>query len=301
MTDIILHHYEMSPFSELLRVALGLKGLAWKSVIIPNVAPKPDLTPLTGGYRKTPVLQVGADVYCDTAMAIEALEALKPEPSFYPAPLGRTSAFVAAWAAGPMFFPAVAAAMAPIADAMPDEFWEDRKALFGLDKKVFLPMAPHMITQFAASLAKLEDALADGRVFVGGGSAGYADLALYLDIWFQMRFAPEPPVLAPFAGVRAWAARVAAIGHGQYEEISGAAALAIAKASQHQTREEVDAASGFAAGQSVTVRTEDPGANPVAGTLVRLTHRDIAIVRDDPLVGPVCVHFPRLGQIIARA
>ncbi|OYW24006.1 MAG: glutathione S-transferase, partial [Sphingomonas sp. 12-62-6] len=70
MTDIILHHYPRSPYAELVRRALGIKGARWHSVIIPNMAPKPELTPLTGGYRKTPVLQIGADIYCDTAIAI---------------------------------------------------------------------------------------------------------------------------------------------------------------------------------------------------------------------------------------
>lgn len=301
MTDIILHHYEMSPFSELLRLALGMKGLAWKSVIIPNIAPKPDLTPLTGGYRKTPVLQVGANIYCDTAMAIEAIEALKPEPSFYPAPLGRAGAFIAAWASGPMFFPAVGAAMGPVADMLPREFWEDRKALFGLDKDRFVPMAPHMTAQFGASLAKLEDSLSDGRAFVGGAAPGYADLALYLDVWFQKRFAPEPAVLVPFPLINAWTARVAEIGHGTFTEISGEEAITIAKAAAPVIVEDVDGASGFAIGQAVTVRTEDPGADPVAGKLVRLTHREVAVERSDPQVGTVCVHFPRLGQIIAPA
>ena len=32
MTDIILHHYETSPYSEKVRLGLGLKGLAWGSV-----------------------------------------------------------------------------------------------------------------------------------------------------------------------------------------------------------------------------------------------------------------------------
>ena len=40
---------------------LGFKGLAWKSVEQPPILPKPDLTPLTGGYRRIPVLQEGAD------------------------------------------------------------------------------------------------------------------------------------------------------------------------------------------------------------------------------------------------
>ena len=74
MTDIILHHYGLSPFAEKVRIGLGLKQAAWKSVDIPNVMPKPDLMPLTGGYRKTPVMQVGADIYCDTQLIMLELE-----------------------------------------------------------------------------------------------------------------------------------------------------------------------------------------------------------------------------------
>ena len=74
MTDIILHHYLMSTFSEKVRLALGLKGLSYREVITPPVMPKPDLLPLTGGYRRAPVLQVGADVYCDTQLILRTLE-----------------------------------------------------------------------------------------------------------------------------------------------------------------------------------------------------------------------------------
>ena len=301
MADVILHHYQGSPFSELLRVALGHKQLAWKSVIIPNIAPKPDLTPLTGGYRKTPVLQIGADIYCDTAIAIEALETFKPEPTFYPAPLGRAGAFAGMWATGPMFMHMVCAAMGPVLDHIPDAFWADRKALFDFDKERVRTALPHLKAQFEASLARAEDGLADGRSFFGGDAPGYADFAFFMDTWFQMRAdfgQPEAPILNPFPHVRAWHGRVAAIGHGTCSEISAQDALEIAKASTTNVAERVDATSGFTAGQSVTVRTEDPGANPVAGKLVRLTPRDIAVIRDDPQVGTVCVHFPRLGQIV---
>ena len=301
MTDIIFHHYEMSPFSELVRIGFGLKGLAWKSVQIPNIAPKPDLIPLTGGYRKTPVMQIGANIYCDTAACIEALETHHPAPSFYPAPMGRAAAFLAMWSAGPMFSPAVAAAMAPSADMLPQEFWDDRKALFGMDKDRFLPLAPHLTTQFQASLARLEDALSDGRPFVGGDAAGYADLALYMNIWFQRRFNPDPAVLKPFQIVHKWEVRIASIGHGDRTEIEAVEALDVAKAAEPVVDHDVDTISGFADGQAVTVRTEDPGANPVAGQLARLTHKDIVVLRDDPRVGRVAVHFPRLGQIVMAA
>src|SRR6266851_3672405 len=79
MVDIILHHYDTSPYAEKIRVAFGIKGLAWSSVEIPRIMPKPDLMPLTGGYRKTPVLQIGADVYCDTQRILREIDAIDPE------------------------------------------------------------------------------------------------------------------------------------------------------------------------------------------------------------------------------
>ena len=74
MTDIILHHYDTSPYAEKVRTGLGLKGLAWASVELPVIMPKPNLTALTGGYRKTPVLQIGADIYCDSQLIMRELE-----------------------------------------------------------------------------------------------------------------------------------------------------------------------------------------------------------------------------------
>src|SRR3546814_3101593 len=70
----ILHHDGTSPFSEKVRAAFGIKGLAWHSVTIPVMMPKPDLLPLTGGYRKTPVMQIGADIFCDTQVILRELK-----------------------------------------------------------------------------------------------------------------------------------------------------------------------------------------------------------------------------------
>jgi glutathione S-transferase len=74
MSALILHHYDFSNYSEKVRVALGFKSLEWSSVIVPPVTPKPDLTALTGGYRRAPVLQIGADIYCDTRLILRELE-----------------------------------------------------------------------------------------------------------------------------------------------------------------------------------------------------------------------------------
>ena len=68
MSDVILHHYALSPFSEKVRRVLAYKQIPWRAVEQPIMAPKPDLRPLTAGYRRVPVMQIGADVYCDTAV-----------------------------------------------------------------------------------------------------------------------------------------------------------------------------------------------------------------------------------------
>ena len=300
MPDLILHHYDRSPYSELLRLALGIKGARWRSVIIPSIAPKPDLTPLTGGYRKTPVFQIGADIYCDTAIAIEAIEA-QPGPTLFPGPLGRLGALIAQQAGGATFSHAVSSAMAPFIDRIPDDFIADRKKLFGFDRDRIKQAAPHLTAQFTAWLARLDDALADGRAFLGGDAPGYADCAAGMNVWFQGNFGLKDARLAPFPQVAAWIARVEAIGHGTPIDTTAEEALDIARTAEPAVTEQVDADSGFTAGQAVTVRTEDPGADPVAGTLSRLTPRDLALLREDPRVGRVAVHFPRLGQIVRPA
>ena len=81
---IILHHFDRSPFSEKIRVVFGHKGLSWRSVRIPPIMPKPDLMPLTGGYRRTPVMQIGADVFCDTQIIIREIERRFPSPTLFP-------------------------------------------------------------------------------------------------------------------------------------------------------------------------------------------------------------------------
>ena len=66
MSDLILHHYDLSPYSEKIRAMLGYTGLRWESVTVPEMPPRPSLNRLTGGYRRIPVAQIGADIFCDS-------------------------------------------------------------------------------------------------------------------------------------------------------------------------------------------------------------------------------------------
>ena len=126
MTDLILHHYPTSPFSEKVRLVLGLKRHAWRSVIVPTIMPKPDVVALTGGYRRTPFMQIGADVYCDSALMCRVIDRIGPEPPLYPAESAGMAEIVAQWADTSLFWTAVPYTMQPagaphlFADAPPE-------------------------------------------------------------------------------------------------------------------------------------------------------------------------------------
>ena len=297
---IVLHHYPTSPYAELVRLALGLKGLEYRSVTIPAILPKPDLVALTGGYARTPVLQVGADIYCDTAAILDALEALQPAPSLYPAPLGTLHRMLAGWAGGPQFHAHVGAALGQLPPgALPQAFIDDRRSRFGLDMTQLARATPHLAAQALVGATWLDDALADGRAFVGGDEAGHADLNFYSNIWFVRGRAAgsgTAQAIAALPNLVAWYDRVTAIGHGKPVEASGADAIAIAAAARPDTSEAVEPASGFTAGQAVKVKSDGSGDTPVEGRLLRLGTRGIAVARGD-----VVVNFPPLGQTVFPA
>lgn len=296
MAEIILHHYETSPFGTAVRLAMGLKGIAWKSVEAPMVAPKPDLSALTAGYERIPVLQIGADIYCDTDCISDALEMHKPEPSLYPQPMGRAGKIIALWSGNNWFMPAVGTALGTNPDVVSKKFWEDRKKRFGMNPKAFLPAVPHLTAQFHAGAAQLKSALADGRRFVGGDDAGHADLALWVNIQF-VRFAG---IVSDDFGteIASWYARVEAIGHGESEKWTGQQAIAHAKNSEPIEGCKVSGDSGFETGQQVSIKTDSPDPATVEGKLVGLTDNRISIRHTSKAAGDVHVHLPRLGQII---
>ena len=106
--SIILHQFERSPFSEKIRLALRMKNLGWASVDIPSILPKPDLTPLTGGYRRTPVMQIGADIFCDTSIMLIELEKRFQIPSLNLPGHEGIAKMVGAWTDGKWFQSSVA-------------------------------------------------------------------------------------------------------------------------------------------------------------------------------------------------
>jgi glutathione S-transferase len=306
MQQIILHHYPMSPFAEKVRLILGLKGLHWSSVHIPNIMPKPDLTALTGGYRKTPVMQIGADIYCDTALIADVLEERTPSPTLYPSGDACASRILAQWADSTLFWTAIPFAMQPagLAHIFEGSPPEAIKA-FGDDRAVFRANMPRIRpadanAAFALYLERLEETLGE-QPFFFGTAPSIADFSIYHCLWFVMRGGPVAKILESFPALKAWRARMAAFGHGTHEKLDSDAAIGIAReAMPAKSAGNVDS-HGLAIGDQVVAAATDTGTEPIEGTLYGATKERFSIAREDQRAGRVVVHFPRLGFELRRA
>jgi glutathione S-transferase len=311
MNTPILHHYPVSPFAEKIRTILGYKSIAWQSVQIPMVMPKPDLVALTGGYRRTPVLQTGADIWCDTALIARVLERMAPQPSLFP--YGDSFAVQAAchFADNVMFNITVPIGFQPgggmirlfLPDAGPEflaAFGKDRAAMRqgGTVRRGSLAECKaNMLGLLPMIEAQLKHA------FLFGEQPCVADFALYHVLWPVWKVADTRAMLAPFPKTEAFVARMAAIGNGKSTEISAQQALEIAKGARAEliAKPEAVETGGIALGETVAVMPVDYALDPVKGELLTCSATEIAVRRSDPRAGTVVVHFPRFGYQLARA
>lgn len=303
---LVLHHYDFSNYSEKVRLALGLKGLAWHSVIIPAWAPKPDYTPLTAGYRRTPALQIGADVYCDTALICEVLDALRPTPPLWPTTAaGRVAGeALVYWAENALFRPLALYITGRHARRFPPAFHVDRARLHGKPVpsiETVEAAAQRYRPQLEPALARLERLLADGRRWALGADVSLVDFALYAAPWFLETIGGVAALPAGLSATRAWMARVAEIGHGTATTLEASDAQALARAATPVALPpgQATTAEGIVPGERVMVRPLDQDA-PACGRLARIDDERITLAVDGPLGGPLHVHFPRLGYRLSR-
>ncbi|KHK64483.1 glutathione S-transferase family protein [Pseudomonas frederiksbergensis] len=305
MSELILHHYPTSPFAEKARLLMGFKGLAWRSVNIPAMMPKPDLTALTGGYRKTPVLQIGADIYCDTALIAHRLEQEKASPALFPEGREMIAASFAAWADSVVFQHAVSLVFQPESVAVrfarltPEAikaFISDRAGLFsgGTTTRLSAEQAKH---QWLTIMARLEQQLLREEGDFLLGDASIADFAMAHPLWFLKGTPVTSPLVDEYPAVSAWLARVLGFGHGAPKEMSSEEALDVARnATPTALPDELfNDPNGFVAGQQVTIAATDYGVDPVAGELVFAGSEELVLRREDERGGVVHVHFPRFG------
>jgi glutathione S-transferase len=304
---IILHHFDESPFSEKVRLVFGLKNIAWASVRISRIMPRPDLMPMTGGYRRTPVLQIGADIYCDTQVILRELERRFPEPTLFPGGYEGVASATAMWTDRAFFQSTVNLVFGSLADKVPPDFIADREKLRGakFDVAAMASAIPQMRDQFRAHVQWIEAQLGDGRNWMCGDKASLCDINAYMNIWYLRQSLPGEAdrLLAEFARTRAWETHMRGVGHGPRSEMSTAAALDIAAGATPQTAVLPDPndPNGRKPGDRVEVMPDDYGKIKVSGEIVALSSHHIAIRRHDSRAGEVVVHFPRAGFLVLSA
>lgn len=309
--SIILHEYPASPYSEKIRLALRLKNLAWYRVEIPVIMPKPDLMPLTGGYRRTPVMQIGADIFCDTAIILRELEARFPMPTLKLPGHEGLAQMVAGWTDGRWFQASVAVIFGEMGDKVPAEFIKDREQLSGqpFNIEAMKAVAPMMRDQWRARLMLLEERLqgakgAGGGLFLIGAKPGLVDVHAYMNVWWMHQSLPDflAKCFESADLTKAWFERLREYEGQEPQTISSQDALKVAKAAAPRlvaatTRNE---SQQFAPGEMVAVAPDDYGRDWVEGELVHADSQRIILQRISKEAETLHVHFPRAGYFVRR-
>ena len=307
MADLILHHYPESLFSEKARAMLNARQLSWRSVIIPMIMPRPDTIPLTGGYRRTPVLQVGADVYCDTALIAAYLDDKGAGPTLFPAASRVAANTLARWVDTELFWAAVTLRFQP--SNMGSFFANpEAAAAFAADRANFSQGASvrrvpiqEALPRYQVFLAELDAQLSDGRRYLFGADWTVADFSVYHVVWFIHGGGAMADLFARHGAAAAWFERMRAFGAPIGADMTGAQALDVALNATPIPVEAVNDLDDIALGETVDVGPTDYGVMPSRGALVKCDTCEIVIRRIHDLTGDVQVHFPRLGFDVRQA
>jgi glutathione S-transferase len=304
MTDLILHQYAASPFSEKVRSLLAYKKQSYKMVEIPVIMPKPNLMSLTGGYRKTPVLQLGADIYCDTSIICRVIDRLFPANSIYPVSQEATIAAAAYWTDTFLFKVSVAVAFQPKAVAGSELFSDQETAAAFMADRAALSKGSTELTidlsiaqsHWSMHMRRLDDQLAQAN-FIGGDTPNIVDFSTYHCCWFVYKNEVLRSDLETFPALTDWMGRMEAFGQGSSESLTGEEAVEIARNSAVEIEPKMARGSDEepALGEIVEVMPIDYGFQPTRGELIVSSAEELVVKRVDERADELAVHFPRLG------
>ena len=257
---------------------------------------------LTGGYRRTPLLQIGADIYCDTALICDVLEHRQSAPSLYPQDSTGAVRILAQWGDSSLFWASMGYSFSPpgtaymFRDQSPEEakaFAEDRAKMRGGGGRMY----PGDATSAYKSYLRRIASIVDRQPFLMGEQASVADFSCYHALWFTKRIPPLAGIFDATPSIAAWMDRIGAFGHGSRQEADSSAAIAVAAKSTPAdvAGETFQDDHGIALGSKVTITAESFGLEPTEGELIAATRTRYTLRRSDPRAGTVHVHFPRIG------
>lgn len=304
---MILHHYELSPYAEKIRLLFGRQRMHWQSVLSPEQPPRPNVDPLSGGYRRIPIAQIGADIFCDTFIIAQEIAQLTDAPELDPEQATGAAAEIIAMAEGEVFFAAIASVPpATLLGSMLRQFGFFGTLKFAFDRVRMMQEATVKPAQGAAArrvlgnfLEHLEQRLA-GADYLGDSNPSIADFCAYHPLSLYVSTS-RGPLDERFTNIRRWYDRIAAIGHGRREELKPAEAFAAARSAEPRDLPAVVGEPDARIGKRVSVAPTDYGTAPVTGTLAALTPSRCIVARNTGQFGTLHVHFPRRGYAIVEA
>ncbi|PIE41653.1 MAG: glutathione S-transferase [Gammaproteobacteria bacterium] len=305
MSEIILHHYALSPFAEKIRAMFGYLNLEWQSALTSEMPPRPLLEPLTGGYRRIPVAQIGADIYCDTQTISSQLAKISGKSQLCTKQCDMQVNEFVALVEGDFFFASILYA----SGIKLNKKIMAQMSFFNLAKLLLdrLKMVRNAATKTAGikeskqivnnTLSRIEDQLEQSFLF--GPSPNIADFSAYHPVWF-IKDLGEKSIMEHFPKTNAWAERIREFGEGTRKEISGEEALSIARAHQPTPIENMQKTHDLI-GQLVQIAPCDYGLRPSSGVLEACTEHQYIISREPKETGLIHIHFPREGYQVKQA
>ena len=299
----ILYHYGMSPYAQKIRAMLGYAGVDWQSVTTAGAPPRPELAALAGGYRKIPVAQIGADVFCDSRTIAREIAALADKPALSPDNVSESGQQWIDRAEGRLFFACVIAsvglkftvgALRTVSLSGLKAIMVDRREMAKTstiqapDKKEAKAMALEHLAQVEAQLS---------GEYLLGAEPKLADFAVYHPLW-MLHIKGGKRFVRRFPKTVAWIERLTALSAGNSQEITADQALATAKQHQPRAIDEADKQHELI-GKKVRVGPNDYAQDATEGELVGSTDATWIVARQHPQTGLVHVHFPKQGFDLA--
>ncbi len=295
---LILHQYDTSPFSQKAQKMMGLKELSWQSVEMPMIAPKPDIEALTGGYRGTPVLQIGRDVFIDNWMIARALDEFDASGPAINAQGGLREAALYAWGER-LFTPLLHAALAAYQSEWDADFLADRKRVFpDVDFDTLDVSDPDRRSQVRAYLGTVEAQLGLDQDFLGGAQADSCDIHVWGMVWMIHSALPAlMPIVETFPRLTDWYERVSALGTGDREDVKIDVAWQSLKDGPARPLPDTPDQEPLASwvGEMVDIAAGSADRGSASGRLLAVDHEQV-VLGVEPISGEAAqVWFPRFG------
>ena len=297
-TALILHQYDVSPFSQKAQKMMGLKGLSWQSAEMPMIAPKPHVEALTGGYRGTPVLQIGRDVFIDNWMIARALDEIDAAGPAINAQGGLRDAALYAWGER-LFTPLLHAALAAYQSEWDADFLADRKRVFpDVDFDTLDVSDPDRRSQVRAYLGTVEAQLGQGQDFLGGAQADSWDIHVWGMVWMIHSALPAlMPIVETFPRLTDWYERMLALGTGDREDVEIDVAWRALKEGPTRPLPDTPDQEPLApwVGEAVDIAAGSADRGSASGRLLAVDHEQV-VLSVEPIIGEAAqVWFPRFG------